>query len=82
MDRGFSTHATSCKSLGTDREEVVNQRAKEVREAIELAKEIEKETGEKVPWQMFAGLKPPAPSRQPDMNDNNETDDNKEKDDT
>ena len=57
VERGFITHGQVCKSLGTDRAEIIERREKEVRDAIERAKKIEKDTGEKVSWQIFAGLK-------------------------
>lgn len=56
LDRGFNTHAAVCKSLGKDREDVVSARELEVRDAIERAKRIMDDTGEAVPWQIFAGL--------------------------
>lgn len=59
VERGFITHGQVCKSLNTDRSEVVTRREAEVRDAIERVKKIEAETGVKVPWQIFAGLKPP-----------------------
>jgi lambda family phage portal protein len=62
MDRGFTTHSAVCKSLKTDRDEVIAKRDLEVRDAIERAKKIEADTGEKVPWQIFAGLEPPGKS--------------------
>jgi lambda family phage portal protein len=57
VERGFTTHGRVCKSLGTDRAEVVERREIEVRDAIKRAKKIEEETGVEVPWQIFAGLK-------------------------
>ena len=60
VDRGFATHGQVCKSLGTDRESMIASREREVTEAIERAQAIEKKTGEKVPWQIFAGMSVPA----------------------
>ena len=57
VERGFITHGQVCKSLNTDRAEVIDQREREVRDAIERAKKIEEDTGEKVSWKIFAGLK-------------------------
>lgn len=57
VERGFITHGKVCKSLGTDRAEVLDRREIEVTEAIQRAQKIESETGQKVPWQIFAGLK-------------------------
>jgi len=57
VERGFITHGQVCKSLNTDRAEVIEQREREVRDAIDRAKKIEKETGVKVSWKIFAGLK-------------------------
>ena len=62
IDRGFVTHSQVCKSLKTDRDEVIAQREKEVREAIERSKKIESDTEVAVPWQIFAGLEPPGKS--------------------
>ncbi len=59
VDRGFATHTQVCKSLNTDRDEVVSQRVKEITDAIAKAKQIEKDTGEKVPWQILAGMETP-----------------------
>lgn len=61
-ERGFMTHGEVCKSRGQDREEVVAMRDKEVRDAIDRSKKIEADTSVKVPWQIFAGLKPPGKS--------------------
>ena len=57
VERGFITHGQVCKSLNTDRAEVIEQREKEVRDAIKRARKIEDDTGEKVSWKIFAGLK-------------------------
>lgn len=59
VERGFTTHSQTCKSLKLDPDDVLEQREAEVRSAIERAQRIEKETGVLVPWQHFAGLKPP-----------------------
>lgn len=56
IERSFATQAQVLKSQGLDREEVLTQRETEVADAIARAKAIEKKTGEKVPWQIFAGL--------------------------
>lgn len=65
VERGFSTHSQVCKSLGTDRDEIIIQREREVRDAIETAQRIEKETGQKVPYEIFCGLKVETPKTQP-----------------
>jgi len=57
VERGFTTHSAVCKSLGTDRDEIIVQREKEVRDAIAIAQRIEKDTGQAVPYQQFCGLK-------------------------
>ena len=59
IDRGFVTHRQVCKSLKTDRDEVIDQREVEVRDAIERSKKIESDTKVAVPWQIFAGMEPP-----------------------
>jgi len=63
LDRGLVTYAKACKSLNSDREEVVASRRLEVEDAIRIAQEIEKQSGVTVPWQIFAGLKPPTPKK-------------------
>jgi len=82
--RGFTTHSQTCKSLKLDPDEVLEQREAEVRGAIERVQRIEKEMGVLVPWQHFAGLKPPtavpAKSDEPDASD--EPDDQEEDEDT
>jgi len=59
LDRGLATHAQVLKTLNQDRDEVVAAREAEIRDAIERAQRIEAKTGEKVPYQIFCGLKPP-----------------------
>ena len=56
IDRGFVTHTEVCKSLKSDRDEVIGIREREVRDAIERAQKIAADTGEKVDWRIFAGL--------------------------
>lgn len=56
IDRALMTHGEACKSRGQDREEIIEGRAKEIREAIDIAKKIKEETGEQVDWRLFAGL--------------------------
>lgn len=58
LDRGLVTHTEVCKSRHSDRDEIIALREREVREAIETAQKLSADTGEKVPWQIFAGLKP------------------------
>ncbi|HOQ06070.1 MAG TPA: phage portal protein [Anaerohalosphaeraceae bacterium] len=57
VDRGFMTHSQVCKALGTDRETIMKMRQREVIEAINLAKAVEAQTGQPVPWRIFAGMK-------------------------
>ncbi len=59
VEHAFITHGQVCKSLNTDRAEVVERREQEVREAIKKAQKIQEDTGVEVPWQIFAGLKVP-----------------------
>ena len=59
LDRGFATHAQVCKSLNVEREDVIEIRDREVRDAIKLAQSITADTGQPVPWQIFAGLEVP-----------------------
>jgi capsid protein len=56
MDRCVITHSGVCKSRNADRDDVVAQREKEIRDAIDRAQKILKDTGEAVPWQLFAGV--------------------------
>jgi lambda family phage portal protein len=58
VERGFITHGQVCKSLNTDRQEIVERREREVRDAIRRAKKIKADEGIEVPWEIFAGLKP------------------------
>lgn len=60
IDRGLTTHAEAIKSQNRDREDVVGEREREVRDAIAIAQRIEDDTTVKVPWQIFAGLGQPA----------------------
>jgi len=71
VERGFTTHAAVVKSLNQDPDEVVNGRQREIEGAIARSKAIEKKTGEKVPWQLFAGLTAPksAPAAPPGAED-------------
>jgi len=59
VDRGFTTHQNVCKALKTEREDVVEAREAEIKDAIERVQRIKNETGQEVPWQIFAGLEPP-----------------------
>lgn len=59
MDRGFALHADVLKELGRDREQVVMGREREIRDAIEKAKQIKADTGVDVSWQLFCGLSAP-----------------------
>jgi lambda family phage portal protein len=56
VDRGYRTFGESLMSRNKDRAAFIEERKREIREAIQTAKALEEETGEKVPWQMFAGL--------------------------
>jgi len=85
VKRGFITHGHVCKSLNMDRTEVIERRVIEVTDAIEKAKQIEDQTGEKVPWQIFAGLEPaaktlPAPKAQDTEADDEDENDKEQED--
>lgn len=56
IDRSFSTHAQVCRALDQDRGDVIRIREAEIREAIQIAQKIKADTGETVPWQIFAGM--------------------------
>lgn len=81
VDRGFATHAGVLKSLNKDRSDEMDARVLEVEDAIERAKKITEATGEKVPWQIFAGLTvkvaATVPGGNPDDDDNKGADDAK-----
>lgn len=57
VERSFSTMSTVCKSLGTDYSDVLPERVKEITEAIEAAKAIEKATKVEVDWRYLTGLR-------------------------
>ncbi|MGA1979472.1 MAG: phage portal protein [Sedimentisphaerales bacterium] len=65
LDRGLTLHQKALKSLGADREDEMNEREKEIKDAIERAQRLKKETGIEVPWQHFAGLTPPGQAKAP-----------------
>ena len=66
LDRSLTTHAQVCKSQNLDRDNVVATRDVEVRDAIQRAQKIKKDTGVEVPWEIFAGLEyKPAPVAAP-----------------
>jgi hypothetical protein len=57
MSYGLSTHTNAIKSQNKDRDNWVDQRKREVMEAIAIADEINAANPEaKVPWQMFCGI--------------------------
>ena len=79
VDRGFATHGQVCKSLNAERDDIVNTRVIEVKDAIERAQKIEEDTGVIVPWQIFAGLdasKVPNETKPMDNDNENKPDDN------
>jgi capsid protein len=52
---GLTTHAEACKTLEHDREAVIAKMKLEVIEAINIAKDVEAQTGVLPPWEQFAG---------------------------
>ena len=52
----LTTMQDAVSELGWDYAELIKKRKNEILQAINISKEIEKETGEKVPWQLFSGL--------------------------
>jgi hypothetical protein len=58
LDRGLTLHSRALKSLGVDREEEMDEREKEFKDAIARSQRIKNETQIDVPWQHFCGLKP------------------------
>jgi capsid protein len=82
LDRGLTLHQKALKSLGVDREDEMDERQKEILDAIKRAKQIKDDTGVDVPWQIFAGLKAdPKPIATEDTEDTEGKDDKKKKDD-
>jgi len=79
LDRGYTTHAAVCKSLKADRAEVLEQREKEIREAIEISKRIEADTEVAVPYEIFCGLQPPGSSATPFPSDDDDDEEEKKK---
>jgi len=66
VDRSFMTHAQVCKSLNTDRTDVITTRENEIAEALTIAQRLnEKFPGARVPWQIFAGLEAPGAAKAP-----------------
>jgi capsid protein len=52
---GLMTYEEGCKALERESDKVVAANKQTILDAIQIAKEIEEATGERVPWQMFAG---------------------------
>lgn len=84
LDRGLITLTEVCKSRHDDIDDTRAGREREIRDAIKTAQRISAETGETVPWQIFAGLKvnnkPEAPAEAKDGSDSKNRQ-NKESDD-
>jgi len=59
VDRGLVTYNDALKARGKDPQEENNQREAIIRDAIERSAKIKEETGQDVPWQLFAGYEPP-----------------------
>jgi len=81
IDRGFVTHTEVCKSLKSDRDEVIGIREKEVRDAIARAQKIAADTGEKVDWRIFAGLEAAQAAKPAGPDEDDAGEKKKEKDD-
>lgn len=60
VDRGFASWGSVCKSLGQDQEDLREDLTLETIEAIQAAQTVEDATGVSVPWEPFAGKKPPS----------------------
>jgi len=56
MGIGLTTHTEALAAQGRDRDEQNDQREHEIKDAIDRAKKLTKETGVPVDWRMFAGL--------------------------
>lgn len=59
VDRSFSTHDSACQSQNTSRQDVVEIREQEIRDAIDRSDKIFKEKRVRVPWQTFCGMEIP-----------------------
>jgi capsid protein len=55
IELGLGSHTNACKARSIERARLLPQLDEETREAIEISKKIEAETGVVVPWQHFAG---------------------------
>lgn len=56
LQLGITTRAKICKSADADPDQILTTRIAEITTAIRAAQGIEKDTGEKVPWQLLAGV--------------------------
>ncbi len=65
LDRGLITYAEVLKSRNEDSGEQSAKLQQETEAAIAIAKDIEKKTGIKVPWEPFMGKLPPPPVAPP-----------------
>jgi capsid protein len=59
VDRGQTTYAAVCKDQNQDYKQVQQQLKRERIDAINISKEVLKETGVEVPYEPFCGLKAP-----------------------
>lgn len=55
LDRGLATYADICRANDQDADTIRQTRIAEIRAAVEAARQVEADTGERVPWQIFAG---------------------------
>jgi capsid protein len=74
LDRSLTTYGRVCKSQGFDASETLDARVEEVLRAIQIAKDIESQTGVKVPWQPFAGMETPKEVVEPETDDSEDDD--------
>jgi len=58
LDRGLSAYSDEIRRLGGDPDEVRARVARDIEQAITMAREIEARTGERVPWERLAGYAP------------------------
>lgn len=78
LDRCLTTHTQALKTLNLDRDDVVALRQREILDAIERSKAIEKKTQVAVPWQLFCGVdikQAAAPAAATTANEGNNDDD-------
>ena len=75
LETGITTHEQVLSERNIDRQTFLTQRKEEIVSAIEIAKQIEEETGEKVDWEQFCGASVHATKKAFEARDNKESED-------